>query len=79
MHKPKENISSKTPLGGIEPHTELLRAPSPSQLVYKVMKTEDFLKSVSGSYFHFNRVDKYKDFPGADSHDGEQLSKEFAS
>ncbi|NQU45001.1 DUF2971 domain-containing protein [bacterium] len=28
---------------------------------------------MSGAYLHFNRVDMYKDFQGADAHDGEQL------
>ncbi|MGK7345260.1 MAG: hypothetical protein ACNS63_05580 [Candidatus Nitrospinota bacterium M3_3B_026] len=37
------------------------------------MRIEDLLKSISRKYLHFNRVDSYKDFPGADRHDGEQL------
>ena len=36
------------------------------------MKTEDLIKSISGSYLHFNRVDKYPD-----AHDGEQLPKDL--
>jgi hypothetical protein len=30
-------------------------------------------------YLHFNRVDRYRDFHGADAHDGEQLPGDFAS
>jgi len=28
------------------------------------------------AYLHFNRVDSYSDFPGADPHDGQQLPKD---
>jgi hypothetical protein len=63
-------------LGAIEPHTGLLTVPPDDQRIYKVMTVEDLLRSVSGRYLHFNRVDSYKDFPGADPHDGEQLGKD---
>jgi len=62
-----------TPLGAIEPHAGLLTAPSPGQLLYKVMTIENLLRALEGCYLHFNRVDSYVDFPGADPHDGEQL------
>lgn len=29
-------------------------------------------------YLHFNRVDSYADFPGADAHDGQQLPTDQA-
>ena len=61
------------PVGSIEPHSALLVAPSDEQLLYKVMTVENCLRSISGSYLHFNRVDGYADFPGADPHDGQQL------
>jgi len=62
-----------TPLGSIEPHRGLLTEPPEGQLVYKVMTLENCLRSITGSYLHFNRVDSYADFPGADLHDGRQL------
>jgi hypothetical protein len=60
-------------LGSIEPHAGLLRVPAGGQSLYKVMSVENLLKSISGSYLHFNRVDSYRDFSAADTHDGEQL------
>lgn len=60
------------PMGGVEPHAGILQAPPPGQLLYKVMTIENFLRSVRESYLHFNRVDSYKDFSGADPHDGRQ-------
>jgi hypothetical protein len=64
------------PLGSIEPHAGLLNTPPDGQLLYKVMTVEDLLRSVSGGYVHFNRVDSYKDFSGADERDGRQLPKD---
>ena len=61
----------------VEPHEYLLSRPSDDQLLYKVMRTEDLINSISGSYLHFNRVDSYKDFDGADAQDGEQLPKDL--
>lgn len=61
------------PRGSIEPHSSLLTAPPAGQLIYKIMSAENALRSVAGAYLHFNRADSYKDFPGADPHDGEQL------
>jgi hypothetical protein len=61
------------PLGNIEPHAGLLTVPQANQPLYKMMTVENLLRSVSGGYLHFNRVDSYMDFPGADSHDGQQL------
>ena len=69
-----EHIPS--PSGNIESHAHLLNIPSDDQLLYKMMSAENFLRSFTGSYLHFNRVDSYKDFPSADPHDGEQLPKD---
>lgn len=59
--------------GSIEPHAGMLTAPEPGQLLYKIMRAEDLIRSMALGYLHFNRVDSYRDFPGADMHDGEQL------
>lgn len=59
--------------GCIEPHAGLLVAPLGEQLLYKVMSVENLLRSIDGSYLHFNRVDRYSDFPKADRDDGRQL------
>lgn len=61
------------PLGSIEPHEAMLGRPTDEQRLYKVMRVEDLLRSISGAYLHFNRVDSYKDFDGADGQDGQQL------
>ena len=58
---------------GPELHKKLLKAPHGNKLLYKVMKTEDLMRSISGSYLHFNRVDKY-----SDKHDGEQLPQDLS-
>lgn len=63
-------------LGHIEPHATLLSVPTTEQLLYKIMSVEYLLRSVFGSYLHFNRVDSYADFPGADPNDGRQLPKD---
>jgi hypothetical protein len=67
MSDPAHSLPSSA--GSIEPHALLLKQPSDDQLLYKVMKAEDLVRSVSGRYLHFNRVDSYTD----DAHDGEQL------
>lgn len=67
------------PLGLIEPHAPLLRQPRAGQLLYKVMSIENCIDSIERGYLHFNRVDSYKDFPDADSHDGEQLPGDRAA
>ncbi|QEX24973.1 hypothetical protein FRZ61_49160 [Hypericibacter adhaerens] len=59
--------------GDIEPHAHLLSVPSEDQLLYKMMTLENLIRSIEGRYLHFNRVDSYFDFQGADHHDGEQL------
>lgn len=59
--------------GSIEPHAAMLNAPEPGQLLYKIMRPEDLFRSLAQGYLHFNRVDCYRDFKGADMHDGEQL------
>ncbi len=63
-------------LGHIESHAPLLTIPSAGQLLYKIMSVENLTRSVLGRYLHFNRVDSYSDFTGADPHDGRQLPKD---
>ncbi len=57
----------------IEPHESHLSVPSDNPPLYKVISVENLLKSIAGNYLHFNRVDRYEDFPGADPNDGQQL------
>jgi hypothetical protein len=64
------SMSDPTPLhipdpleGLIEPHALLLLLPPDGQLLYKVMRVEDFLRSVEENYLHFNRVDGYANIP----------------
>jgi hypothetical protein len=59
--------------GNVEPHAMLLSQPPDDALLYKIMKAGDFIRSIEHSYLHFQRVDRYKDFPAADARDGEQL------
>jgi hypothetical protein len=59
--------------GGIEPHAGLLTQPTEDHALYKIMTVEYLLRSIDSAYLHFNRVDSYKDGPGADPHDGAQL------
>ena len=59
-------------LGGIEPHKELLKVPPDDQLLYKVMSLKNLIRSIEGSYLHFNRVNSYKDDPL----DGEQTRRD---
>jgi len=40
------------------------------------MTVENLLRSVTGNYLHFNRVDSYPDFPNADENDGRQLPQD---
>jgi hypothetical protein len=54
----------------------LLNTPPDGQLLYKVMTVENLLRSISGGYVHFNRVDSGKDLSGADERDGRQLPKD---
>ena len=60
------------PDASIEPHSSLLSLPEQGQHIYKEISIENLVKSVTGKYLHFNRVDAYRDFPEADLHDGEQ-------
>lgn len=46
-------------------------------MLYKMMTVENLLRSIRNSYLHFNRVDSYSDFPGADANDGRQLPKDL--
>jgi len=71
MDSPQQGIPA--PLGHVEPHAAMLTAPANGRLLYKMMTVENLLRSVAGGYMHFNRVDSYVDFPGADAHDGQQL------
>lgn len=61
------------PLGLVELHAHFLNVPTDEQLLYKIMRVEDLINSITGDYLHFNRVDSYTDFEGADPHDGQQL------
>lgn len=60
------------PLGSVEPHAGMLKIPPDGQLLYKMITGENLLRSIVGGYLHFNRVNSYIDFPGADPHDGKQ-------
>ena len=66
------------PLGLIEPHAPLLRAPPDGHLLYKIMTVENLLRSIEGGYLHFNRVDSYTDLLNGDLRDGEQLPTDRA-
>ena len=66
------------PLGAVEPHAGMLNAPAADQILYKMMTVDNLLRSVRGSYFHFNRIDHYTDFPGADPNDGGQLLRDLS-
>jgi hypothetical protein len=65
-------IINRVPLGVVEPHKQLLTTPHGNKLLYKVMRTEDLIRSIPDSYLHFNQVDTYYD-----THDGEQLPKDL--
>lgn len=77
MDEDKPDKAAVLPLGSIEPHAALLGRPADDQRLYKVMRVEDLLRSISGAYLHFNRVDSYKDFDGADGQDGQQLPQDL--
>jgi hypothetical protein len=79
MTENTENAPFDAVLGAIEPHAAMLIAPSDGQQLYKIMTVENLLRSVSGGYLYFNRVDSYKDFRNADGHDGEQLQQDRAA
>lgn len=66
-------IMSVPPLGVIEPHAPLLNLPPPDQRIYKLVSVENLIRSIEGSYLHFNRVDHYTDFALADHDDGAEL------
>lgn len=69
MTEDKNTIS----LVHIEPHTKLLKQLPKEQPLYKIMSVENFIRSIKNDSLHFNRVDSYKNFPGADLNDGKQL------
>ena len=54
----------------------MLNVPPDRQLLYKMITVENLLRSITGGYLHFNRVDAYDDFPGADQNDGKQLPED---
>jgi hypothetical protein len=58
---PQQSTSFVVPFGLIEPHAGLLIAPPEGQSLYKMMTVENLLRSIAGSYLHFNRVDAYQD------------------
>lgn len=66
-----DQFTMKAPLGQIEPHAPLLKVPPDDQALFKAMSLENFLRCLDHNYLHFNRVDRYADFPDADCHDGE--------
>lgn len=76
MNNSDQHQPATTPLEHIEPHAGLLTTPSMRQTLYKIMSAENLLRSVTERYLHFNRVDSYSDFQGADPHDGCQLPKD---
>ncbi|HYE36469.1 hypothetical protein [Methylocaldum sp.] len=76
MNESESHGHIPAPLGSVEPHAPLLSVPSDGQLLYKISSVENLLRSIVGNYLHFNRVDSYADFPGADPHDGRQLPKD---
>ncbi len=65
--------------GNTEPHGPLLRQPATDAVLYKIMKVGDLIRSLELGYLHFQRVDRYKDFPTADARDGEQLPLDRAA
>jgi hypothetical protein len=67
---PQQSTSFVVPFGLIEPHAGLLIAPPEGQSLYKMMTVENLLRSIAGSYLHFNRVDAYQDL---DPSDGAQV------
>lgn len=79
MTENTDNAPVDPVLGAIEPHAGMLTAPPAGQQLYKIMTVEDLIRSVSGGYLYFNRVDSYKDFRNADGHDGEQLQQDRPS
>jgi hypothetical protein len=54
----------------------MLTMPNDGQLLYKMITVDNLLRSIADGYLHFNRVDSYSDFPGADPHDGQQPPKD---
>lgn len=73
MKKVEEVIKQEVYLGHIEPQSHLLTKPDSEQLLYKVMSLNNLICSITKGYLNFNRVDRYRDFHGADTNDGLQL------
>jgi hypothetical protein len=59
MTENTDNAPFDPALGAIEPHAGTLTAPPDGQQLYKIMTIENLLRSVSGGYLYFNRVDSY--------------------
>lgn len=76
MKVPEHSKHPPAHLGSVEPHALLLQHPPEGQLLCKVMTVENLLRSITGNYLHFNRVDSYPDVPLADKNDGRQLLKD---
>jgi hypothetical protein len=62
--------------GNVEPHAPLLKQPPHDQQLFKFIKPDNFVRAAVNSYLHFQRVDSYVDFPGADVRDGEQPARD---
>jgi hypothetical protein len=74
MNRPERRLPA--PLGPIERHSALLQTPSEAKVPYKITSIENLLRSIIGSHLHFNCVDSYSDFSGADPNDSQQLPKD---
>jgi len=48
-----------------------LKVPHGNKYIYKIMRAEDLLSSITKNYLYFKNVEKYKD-----KHDGEQTSRD---
>jgi hypothetical protein len=79
MVKKKSHGNMIAPIGSTEPHAPLLNVPNVDQSLFKMMTAENLLRSIDDAYLHFNRVDSYIDFTGADPYDGQQLPKDQKS
>lgn len=73
MDEERKSQPVTAPLGSVEPHALMLNVPPDGQLLYKMMTIGNLLRSIAGGYLHFNRVDAYDDFSGADRNNGRQL------
>jgi len=72
---PERKVSPFTPVGLVEPHARMLKAPALDQKLYKIMSLANFERSLTGQYLHFTRIDKFQGDPG----DGAQPPKDRAA